>query len=365
MLRSPSFAWRSDVRIAVGVPPLGGLQTLPPEGGTPTFPGLTEATDVSADGNVVVGHISKHDTRYGFRREATHWEDGVSTGLGGLISLSDTADLSLARAVSADGAVVVGYSQSINDNQSHTFEAFRWEDGTMVGLGFLPGDVESEAVDVSADGSRIVGISYWSVRAFLWVNGEIMDLGVPPWDTYQAPSVTARAISADGSTIVGNVYNGGDFENDYPASAFLWRDGMFTQLHAPPGMLPPSTYDVSYDGSRIVGVSEGWVTLWDERYGYEPILTDLGEDSIRSLKISADGSTVVGASSRITISSDWSGHPIANDQMDVDTGDFMGWINVTHGDYIWSYSLDGWMYCPEPDTTDSGAWMYVFNTPNQ
>ena len=55
----------------------------------------------------------------------------------------------------------------------------------------------------------------------------------------------------------------------------------------------------------------------------------------------------------------WAGYPIANEAKDVDTKGFMGWINVALGDYIWSYSLSSWMYCPESNVTASGAWVYV------
>ena len=63
---------------------------------------------------------------------------------------------SFAHNVSANGSVVVGISDSASG-----FEAFRWtKAGGMVGLGFLPGDVESDAFGVSADGSVIVGRSH-------------------------------------------------------------------------------------------------------------------------------------------------------------------------------------------------------------
>jgi hypothetical protein len=57
----------------------------------------------------------------------------------------------------------------------------------------------------------------------------------------------------------------------------------------------------------------------------------------------------------------WAGYPITNAEGDVDTMDFLGWINVAEGDYVFSYTLDGWMYLPESNMTSaSGAWTYIF-----
>src|SRR5262245_56570228 len=68
---------------------------------------------------------------------------------------------SRANAVSADGSVVVGNSDS---GKGQFGEAFRWTAaGGMVGLGDLPGgDFYSDATGVSADGSVVVGTTYSS-----------------------------------------------------------------------------------------------------------------------------------------------------------------------------------------------------------
>ena len=55
---------------------------------------------------------------------------------------------------SADGSVIVGYS----DSDAGT-GAFRWEAGVMSGLGDLPaGEFDSGAYGVSADGSIVTGV---------------------------------------------------------------------------------------------------------------------------------------------------------------------------------------------------------------
>lgn len=89
----------------------------------------------------------------------------------GLGDLPGGTVASLAMDVSADGKVVVGLSNSGGP------QAFRWTaSGGMKGLGFLPGGNNSYAIAVSTDGSVITG---WSnstksggsnVEAFRWVD---------------------------------------------------------------------------------------------------------------------------------------------------------------------------------------------------
>lgn len=43
----------------------------------------------------------------------------------------------------------------------------------------------------------------------------------------------------------------------------------------------------------------------------------------------------------------------------VDTGDFLGWINVRQAPWVWSFSLDGWLFLPEGAVHQAGAWAYV------
>ena len=45
---------------------------------------------------------------------------------------------------------------------------------------------------------------------------------------------------------------------------------------------------------------------------------------------------------------------------DVDSDDWLGWINVAKAPYIWSYSLNNWIYMEEPAADAPGGWAYVF-----
>ncbi len=115
----------------------------------------SSASAVSADGSVVVG---RSDSAKG--TEAFRWTE--KTGMVGLGDLPGGKFESSAHAVSADGSVVVGEGFSSKGNQ-----AFRWTEKTgMVGLGYLRRSLfewgkvcESVAYAVSADGSVVVGYS--------------------------------------------------------------------------------------------------------------------------------------------------------------------------------------------------------------
>ena len=93
-------------------------------------------------------------------------------------SLTDLGTLtggsySYAYAVSADGSVVVGESDSTNGTR-----AFRWTNNVMTDLGTLTGGNYSEAYGVSADGNVVVGqsISTNGSRPFLYRNSVMLDV---------------------------------------------------------------------------------------------------------------------------------------------------------------------------------------------
>jgi len=160
------------------------------------------ALNVSADGNVVVGH-----SNIGFEKtEAFRWTQ--ESGMVGLGDLTGGEFNSASFAASANGDVVVG--QSVSDSGR---EAFRWtqEEG-MVGLGDLPGsEFLSWAIDTSSDGSSIVGVasSETDLEVFLWTEGNGMrslldiltvdhGLDLTGWSL-----IWPTNLSSDGNTIVG------------------------------------------------------------------------------------------------------------------------------------------------------------------
>jgi len=211
----------------------GGMQELPSS--TPEF--LSgDATDVSADGNFVVG-------LFGF---AERWT--VSGGLEDLGSFSS-------RGISSDGQVVVGNNNGNTDNR----HAIRWtRAGGLQDLGTV-GGTESFADDASANGSAVVGQSrdrngFW--KAIRWTAAT----GMPDIGTLGGPMAAAYNVSDDGSVVVGRALTNSSSASD---RAFRWttKKGMqnLQQLLQNAGVTSVSGWilldatGVSADGTVIVG----------------------------------------------------------------------------------------------------------------
>ena len=92
------------------------------------------------------------------------------TGLGTL-----GGSFSQPRDISPDGRFVGGYSKTAGDTATHSF---RWtSSGGMLDIGTLPGETDSYARAVSADGTVVVGESS-GLRAFRWtVSGGMSEIG--------------------------------------------------------------------------------------------------------------------------------------------------------------------------------------------
>jgi len=302
-----------------------GSDPLEDLGELPTGKIESTANAASGDGSVVVGDSKIEDPNDPTKdvKEAFLWEAGVMTGLGFLEDPTVKFE-SVATAVSDDGLVVAGRSKVAdpNDATKGVKEAFIWEAGVMQGLGFLAddgNDYESEAFDISGDGTVIVGkakntdpndATKSAKEAFLWESGVMTGLGFLQDDTKKVES-EAKAASYDGSTVVGN--SKVDDPNDPTKSvkqAFIWQDGVMTGLGFladAAGPFESKATGVSADGSVIVGESKVdggkeafvWTAESNEmRSLREVIEEDLGIDLTgwtlnKPPVMSADGETMI------------------------------------------------------------------------
>jgi probable HAF family extracellular repeat protein len=223
----------------------------------------------------------------------------------GLGSLS--GGVSEATGVSADGSTVVGWSYY---DLLGNGEAFRWTAATgMVGLGTLPNPgtpyIGSFATGVSADGSTVVGSGYAispdfsnsSVEAFIWTPATgLVGLGglpgAPPQYGTSSPYSVANGVSGDGSTVVGEALNAQN-----RVEAFIWTaaTGM-VGLGTLPGATSSSATGLSSDGSTVVGSSGNQAFIWTAATGMVGLGTLSGFTSSSATGVSGDGSTVVGSS---------------------------------------------------------------------
>lgn len=323
-----------SVVVGQGGTPLGTRAFRWVEGGTAGDPGNPQmqnlgtimgdesyAYGVNADGSVVVGEIYYGDA------VAFRWVEGSTGGepdnpqmhvLGWLTG----GFFSQARAVNADGTVVVGYSTT----NSGAF-AFRWVEGgtsgepgnpQMQNLGALYGANQSEANGVNADGTVVVGSLYSNLghHAFRWVEGgtagdpgnpQMQDLG-----SLGIGSAVATAVNAVGNVVVGHAAHplGG-------SRAFRWVEGGTDGVDGNPQMQDLGTLDgggasyaegVNADGTVVVGVSDSsigshafrWVEGGTGGAAGNPQMQSLGvlqgHNWSSATGVSADGNIVVGFS---------------------------------------------------------------------
>lgn len=256
---------------------------------------------LSADGFTIVGKASSSTAS----QTAFRW-----TAASGLVDLDDLpggpAD-SYATAVSADGSVVAGHGTSAGKplpgggSTALTNEGFRWTTaGGLVGLGSFSGSpYGSDARAVSADGSVIVGAATAAngfPRAFRWTaETGLVDLGLPA----DAGQAEANGISADGSIVAGTSYN----TTTGSRAIFRWTvaDGL-TSLGTIAGGTSGNATGISSDGSVIIGYERVSSSIrrafrWTATEGFI-LLGDFvgGQDYSEPLSLSANGDVIVGRS---------------------------------------------------------------------
>lgn len=254
---------------------------------------------------------------------------------------------SVARAVSADGSIAVGYGT----NASRT-EAVRWvisENGvTMQGLGYLPETPswgESLAYDVSADGARIVGAAVfkytpevgdwygavaWEAPGFVarklndayhergrfyclspngahaggWGTNKFSPRaarftfagGGGTWNEFGDHQTIAYGINADGSVLVGQSWN-----NLYDYYAWIYSDssGVTVLPNFPGGAARGSATAVTPDGAVVVGhnaTAEGYVRAfrWSPGGELQELGAPPGQLSSWTYAVSPGGDIVAG-----------------------------------------------------------------------
>lgn len=236
------------------------------------------AYGASADGSVIVGESHASDGGGGglLGDQAFRWTQ--ATGMQGLGYLAvGEAHYSVANGVSGDGGIVVGFASVPTEPPGDPLypheEAFRWTqaDG-MISLGDLTGgDVYSGAYAISDNGNVIVGFgtSDLGYEAFRWEKGSMIGLGDLVAEADLAPGAlydsAAYGVNADGSVIVG--YGANASGN---AEAFRWEAGNMIGLGGAfdefgNGFVLSEAYGVSADGSVIVG--NGLYQYFDEATG--------------------------------------------------------------------------------------------------
>jgi uncharacterized membrane protein len=198
----------------------------------------------------------------------------------GLGFLSQYTHSTLPLSVNADGSVVVGYSESVDEDNSEM--GFRWTKET--GLVALSATCCSAAYKITPNARTIIGYSSAGYPAVYWTDGVFHALQGFEGDVF----VTADAVNGDGSVIVG--WSG--------SAAVRWVKGGPPERLVPASVMGSWATGVSTDGTVIVG--EGAWTAgryqpfrWTESEG---AVVPPGTDSFTVYGLSGDGQVMIGTS---------------------------------------------------------------------
>jgi len=248
-----------------------GLGTLVP----PNTHHIGNAGALSADGSVVYGWATS--AKPDVSQEIFRW-----TPSGGLVALGvlrpglDNFAFLAGRGTSADGSVAIGYSEYVDTTGTNYVDtAFRYTlQGGMQSLGSLPGGTNSYACAISADGRVIAGVSESAqgIQLFTWTtNSGMIALGIP--SGYDSIDATLMGISADGGTIAFTAYVDNS-DGTYVSQGFLWHNGSTTSIDQifqaagvdEQGLTQVSLAGISPDQAILYGTAiaangnqEGWV----------------------------------------------------------------------------------------------------------
>ena len=219
-------------------------------------------------------------------------------------TLDPSAFGSAARAVSADGRTIAGDSVQMWLGLGR-WQPVRWRnDAGPTSLGGVPTDFGSSATALSADGNAAIGFAQTGQPgggfAFYW--SELTGLSVPLHPAGYVNS-TASAISGDGGTMVGSLYQVDPFgtTSNWQAARASRAEGLFFGGlgYLPGGSNPSSSANaVSADGSVVVGMSTSANSEEAFRWTAATGMTGLGflpgGTSSSANFISDDGQVIVG-----------------------------------------------------------------------
>lgn len=209
-----AFLWSNGVMTDLGT--LGG--------------GVSMAYSIN-DSGVVVGEAS---TASG-EMHAFVWQNGVMKDLG------VAGETSAARGINSKGDIVgVSYAKNVRGG------AVLWSGGQRQSLGDLgPSGSGSTAVSIN-DKGQIAGVSsgfatnQGVIRAVVWLNGTISDLGALGGLHSTANSINAQALVVGWAEVTDN-----------STAAFQWQNGKMSQLASLPGSVTSAG-----NGTQATAVSD-------------------------------------------------------------------------------------------------------------
>ncbi|MEX0324504.1 MAG: hypothetical protein AB3N33_00290 [Puniceicoccaceae bacterium] len=324
---SPSEAWKAqavsgDGQIIAGVTIAPTLYLNAGET-TRYIDGMGYVGAISGDGTTLVGSGGPFPRHFLILKNLSVEK---ITDLKSTLSPDDPYNDAIPMAISYQGNIIAG---------SMDTSAFRLKDEVMTTARNDASDLNTIPRAMNSEGSLIVGVrttSGFLKRGFTW-DGASSNVSDLPLGTYN--QTEAKDVSGDGSIIIGEGIDGFSRrfaikwvweQNAYQGPMLLGDDGTNTIS----GFSITSANAISRDGTVIVGT--GSYGSGGSNMGYRLILD-----------------AVV-----------WSGlWEVAEDNVSVDTGKFLGWIDVSSPPWVFIYALGKWAYLPEEFVSEAGGWAYL------
>lgn len=188
------------------------------------------------DNGVVVGEAATNSGEM----HAFVWQNGVMKDLG------VAGETSAARGINSKGDIVgVAYSKNVRGG------AVLWSGGQRQSLGDLgPSGSGSTAISIN-DKGQIAGVSsgfatnQGVIRAVVWLNGVISDLGALGGLHSTANAINAQTLAVGWAEVANN-----------STAAFQWQNGKMSQLTSLPGSVASSG-----NGTQAAAVSDAGVIV--------------------------------------------------------------------------------------------------------
>jgi probable HAF family extracellular repeat protein len=221
---------------------------LQPPGPCPIYGGHASGDAISENGKIAGGWSTCSES-FPFI-----WANGLT-----LVSMPPETPANALGGINSDGWIVGTMYGA--DNPSR-YRAFLYDGRQVINLGTLPGGNFSEAAAIN-DNAQICGYSHNTatgpLQAFLWESSVMSALELP-----LGPASIARDISASGLVCgwMGVAPIGG-----FLSHAFIWNDGKVTDLGLPPGSDPAVTTTEAL-GVNNLGEACGFTTIEVAKFEY-------------------------------------------------------------------------------------------------